>query len=110
MPWPSRALTWRRDCPAAVTVQVAAQVAQVRFESGGFTTAADQVRPPSALISTVLMPRFPAKATPEPPICPALRSEPSGGESMRDIVLTAASGFQPWFSQYPLREPVASSM
>ena len=98
-PCPSRVRTCSRYCPAASTAQVAVQVTQVRFERGGFKTPGDQVRPPSALISTALMPRFPAKATPETSIVPTLSSDPSGGESIRDIVFTAASGFQPWFSQ-----------
>ena len=38
------------------------------------------------------------------------RRTTQSGRSIRAIVLTAASGFQPWFSQYPFRDPVVSSM
>ena len=71
----------------------------MRFESGGFTSARAQLRPPSVLNSTAPIPRLPAKAIPATVTGPVVNSAPSRGRSKRAIVLTAASGFQPSFSQ-----------
>src|SRR3989442_12521310 len=69
-PRPSFARTLRGYSPGAVGVHSAAHSTHVNGPTGGFTSAATHVAPPSDLHSTALIPRSPPQPTPPSPISP----------------------------------------